>query len=254
MEHWRDIVGYEGYYQVSDMGRIKSLDRVVIDKRGFEKRIHERIMKQEVCHSYFTVHFRKNCTDKRFFVHRLVASCFLDDYKQDLEVNHIDGNKLNNVIENLEIVTKIENIRHAIRTGLLKQYGEDSVKSKFSNAQADIIRTEYQNGAMQEELANKYGVAISTIGKIIRYESYNHNCDNKIFKRKIKRRRAGGCLHNASILSNCQIEEIFRLRYKELLSYKAISIKIGVSETTVGNLIRGVCYKEEGKIQHQIYK
>lgn len=114
-EIWKDIVGYEGYYQVSSHGRIKSLERYV--KHVFGERINkERIRKQAIGNSgYYFVPLSKFGINKSKDIHRLVAIHFVDGYNEGLIVNHKDGNRLNNYYENLEWVTPRENNLHSFR-------------------------------------------------------------------------------------------------------------------------------------------
>lgn len=112
MEIWRDIEGYEGLYQISNLGRVKSLERKVNANfiNGKEHIYKEKILNpfKEV-RGYLKVRLCKNGTTKNFKVHRLVASAFLG--KSNLTVNHIDENKQNNKLDNLEYMTNKDNVR-----------------------------------------------------------------------------------------------------------------------------------------------
>ena len=115
MEEWKDVKGYEGLYQVSNTGRIKALKK--IDQRGRVRK--ERLMKPVInsC-GRPVVHVCKNGNRKTFFVHRLIAEAFIPNPEGKSEVNHINGIKDDNRVENLEWVTRSENMLHAERMGL----------------------------------------------------------------------------------------------------------------------------------------
>lgn len=118
-EIWKDIQGYEGLYQVSNLGNVKSLHfGKKTGCRNWEKS-NSKILKSKLTTSgYYSVELYKPNSRKQFYIHRLVANTFIKNPYNKEEVNHIDGNKLNNHVENLEWVTKSENQLHAIKLGL----------------------------------------------------------------------------------------------------------------------------------------
>ena len=102
-EIWKDITGYEGLYQVSSDGRVKSLERYVPDWRGGDKIQKERILKPIVYKDgYLYVNLYANGKQKKFLVHRLVCTAFHDNSKSKQQVKHINGNKTDNRAVNLE--------------------------------------------------------------------------------------------------------------------------------------------------------
>lgn len=114
---------------------------------------------------------------KSFMIHQLVAEAFLDkpdNYgKKGSVINHIDGNKWNNCVENLEYVTQKENVNHAVDTGLMDFKGENHPNAVLTQKQADQIRSEYiPRKVTQKFLANKYGVSVDTIYRIIKNKAY----------------------------------------------------------------------------------
>lgn len=118
-EIWNDIDGYKGKYQVSNLGRVKSLYHVVIRKNGHPMPINEKILKPGVSsNGYFTIVLAKNGNKNTRTIHRLVASHFIENIDNKKEVNHKDGDKLNNRVSNLEWVTPSQNIKHSYDTGL----------------------------------------------------------------------------------------------------------------------------------------
>lgn len=104
-EVWKDIVGYEGCYQVNNLGSVRSIKKILkpnLTKKG-----------------YYHVTLYNNGIPKTFRLHRIVAQHFIENPQNKLEVNHIDGNKINNMVNNLEWNTRVENNRHAIDNKLL---------------------------------------------------------------------------------------------------------------------------------------
>lgn len=111
-EIWKDIEEYEGLYQVSNLGRIKRLKGIGCTE--------ERFIKPCIRKGYYFVFLYRNSKYKTMSIHRLVALSFLLNKYDKMEVNHIDGVKLNNCVENLEWNTRSENAKHAYDTGLSK--------------------------------------------------------------------------------------------------------------------------------------
>lgn len=119
-EEWRDIKGYEGYYQVSNLGRVRSLDREVLSKGGSFRKVRSRVLLNIKSYSgYLLVNLFKEGKGESLRVHRLVMLSFMYiDNNEELHVNHIDGNKLNNNLCNLEWSTPTDNIEHAFENKL----------------------------------------------------------------------------------------------------------------------------------------
>lgn len=112
MEIWKDIAGYEGLYQVSNLGRVKSLDRAVHHKRlGTTQRIGKFISSAINSRGYAVVTLHRDGTKKTLAVHRLVAVAFFGEH-ENMEVNHIDQDRTNNCLDNLEWVTHLANMHH----------------------------------------------------------------------------------------------------------------------------------------------
>ena len=120
-EIWRDIVDYEGLYQVSNLGNVKSVDRQIKTIEGFLKKIEGKFIKF-TCNNYgyLYVDLYKYNKKHRFYIHRLVAETFLENPKNKPFVNHIDCNPLNNKVDNLEWCTQKENIQYANKLGRMK--------------------------------------------------------------------------------------------------------------------------------------
>lgn len=123
MEQWRYIEGFEGMYQVSDQGRVRSVERTVKMKRGgreYDMRHKGRVLRTTVAKDgYEAVQLTKDSKPHTFKVHRLVAHAFVPNPENLPEINHKDGDKTNNTSSNLEWCTRSHNIRHAFRHGLI---------------------------------------------------------------------------------------------------------------------------------------
>jgi hypothetical protein len=104
-EVWRDIIGYEGLYQVSNIGNVKGIIKTLKPNKTSKGYLH--------------ISLYKNRISKTFKLHRIVAQNFISNPENKLEVNHMDGNKLNNKIDNLEWNTRFENNKHAIDNKLI---------------------------------------------------------------------------------------------------------------------------------------
>ena len=121
-EHWKPIIGFEGLYEISNLGRVKSLSRYVKSKANSKMKIPERILKtgKNKC-GYALVVLMKNNKRHNKLVHRLVAEAFINNPENYAVVNHIDGNKQNNNVSNLEWCSTSYNVKHAYLTGLNKK-------------------------------------------------------------------------------------------------------------------------------------
>lgn len=120
-ELWKDITNYEGYYQISNLGRIKSLSRVIkLFNRGEFLSKEIILIPYKTKKGYLRVPLLKNKERKGYLVHRLVAKEFIKNPLNYDQVNHLDGNKANNNIYNLEWCNNSQNSLHSFRLGLQK--------------------------------------------------------------------------------------------------------------------------------------
>jgi hypothetical protein len=117
-EIWKDVIGYEGSYEVSNLGNVRSVDRLVSHTSSPKGRLMKGKLIKPNIKKYVDIHLWRKSKYKSTHVHRLVALSFIPNPENKPEVNHMDGNKLNNNVNNLEWVTKKENIEHAIKLGL----------------------------------------------------------------------------------------------------------------------------------------
>lgn len=131
-EIWKDIDGYEKYYQVSNLGRVRSLTRHTRSIVGIDYVYTGKIMSlNKTDRGYLMAKLSKNCAQKTIRVNRLVAQAFILNNGNKPHVNHKDGNRSNNYVSNLEWVTHSENILHSFRVlGRKGMVGEKNPKSK----------------------------------------------------------------------------------------------------------------------------
>lgn len=168
-EIWKDIPGYENFYQVSNIGRVRSLDRYVVGNTGKHNSFRcGKVLTNNIgTTGYYRVNLTDPTTNKRTSrrVHRLVALAFIENPLNKKMINHIDGNKLNNKLENLEWVTRKENARHASETGLVAS-GESHGMSKLKKEDIIAIRS-LSKRITQTQISLIYNVSDGHISSII---------------------------------------------------------------------------------------
>ena len=185
---------------------------------------------------YALVSVRVTGKPVNYRVHRLVASAYCDGFDPRLSVNHKDGNKLNNHYSNLEWVTLAENAKHAYRTGLYKQIGEDCHFSKLSGADVQQIRGKLNDGCSQEELSKQYGISKSAISSIKVGRRWRSIPSEYAFEAASG---AGG-----RKLTSCDVEEI-RRQIAEGVTDQQISLKYAVGAQAIGRIRRGTSWKKQ---------
>lgn len=182
-EIWKDIEGYEGKYQVSNMGRVRSVEHVTINEfRGevVEKTWKGRILKPQMhkC-GYKIVGVRQNKRRKNYFIHCLVAHSFVPGYFEGAQVNHKDENKLNNRWDNLEWVTRIENCNYGTRNERCNEWGRNNlwIPVEQYDTKGNLI-TSYRS---IKAASVATGVSLSSICYSMEKQSVTHGY---LFKRK----------------------------------------------------------------------
>ena len=215
-EEWVPVPDYENYH-VSNFGRTKSFynDQV-------------KILKPALNRQYLFVYLYKDGKGQNFRVHRLVAQLFVPNPSNKPQVNHIDGNKLNNHVSNLEWVTNSENMRHAVDTGLQK-VGEDCPDAKLTVEQVLYIRANPESLTCRQ-LAKLFSVDPMSISLIQRGKNW------KQAGGIIRGKKQGG-LPKVSDNIRDQIRAEYVFGSAEFGSY-GLAKKYGVSQSTILNIVR----------------
>lgn len=172
MEIWKNIDGYEGLYQVSSLGNVKSLER---HRENSVKLTPGRILKGILNDKgYYSVRLYKNKKPNFHSVSRLVAQTFIRNPKNKPEVNHISGNTKDNSVTNLEWVTHAENMEHAVNTGLMPK-GEQNARSKIKECDVKNIREMYAKGGISTRaLSEKFNIGKTAIWQIVTNQTWKH--------------------------------------------------------------------------------
>jgi len=163
---WKDVIGYNGLYEISNYGDVKSIGR-----RGNKGTM---LLKPLNIKGYHAVWLSKNNKRKRNQIHRLVATAFIDNPHNKPQVNHMDGVKTNNNVNNLEWNTCSENQLHSYRTGLvISQKGEQHGRAKLREQDVLDIR-KLNKFFKQVELAKIFNVSKQSINLIVNNKQWVH--------------------------------------------------------------------------------
>lgn len=175
-EIWKDVPNYEGIYQCSSFGRIKTIERIITEKGG-KKRIRKEIIRKQTLSKkgYFYITMTNDCKTKLFTVHRIVAFTFLPLIMNKNVVNHKNGIKTDNRIENLEWCNKSENELHAYRV-----LGKINIAKGSSNL---IKRKKVSQYDLNGNYINTYdSIVIAAIETKTNRQKISDVCNGKRFK------------------------------------------------------------------------
>jgi hypothetical protein len=160
----RDVKGYEGLYFVNEFGEIYSYPKKT--RKGVRKMLAHKNK-----NGYLSIDLCKNGNIKKYSLHRIIALAFLDNIENKEQVNHINGNKHDNRIENLEWSTRSENQKHSIETGLRSAKGEKNSQSKLT--EKDVLNI-FNDKRTYIQISKDFKISISTISDIKRGHTWNH--------------------------------------------------------------------------------
>lgn len=173
-ENWKPVVGYEGYYEASDHGRVRSVDRqveIMIRSKKTKMRFHAKMLTLDVCKiGYMRLGLSRDGTKKMHSVHRLVMAAFVG--VSSMDVNHKDGDKRNNHLSNLEYCTESENMVHRYR--MLGQDGLLGSRNAASVLEEEDIPAIRADKRKVKEIAADYGVTIQAIWAVKKRKTWAH--------------------------------------------------------------------------------
>lgn len=167
-EIWKDVIGYEGSYKISNNGNVISCTRVVDDARLGTKTLNQKFLKPTVDSvGYVKVTLYRETKKKVFKVHRLVALHFCDKPSGCEIVNHLDNDKQNNYYENLEWTTPLGNNQHMCKQGRNRNHkGEECSWTNLTEADVLKIRDLCSQGVAQTSIGLMYGISQQQVSKI----------------------------------------------------------------------------------------
>lgn len=175
MDKWKDIPGFEGLYQVSDSGMVRSMRFGPATKL----RAEPKILKQHIGNRGY---WRVNLKGRLRYTHRLILLAFCGPAPDGHEAAHLDGGRLNCNISNLAWVTRKENHSHKRLHGTV-QWGEANSNSKLNETKVREILKRAANGERQCDLAKKFGITPTTIYGIVRGRSWKHISQQELDRR-----------------------------------------------------------------------
>lgn len=194
-EEWRPVVGYEGFYMVSSLGNVRLLDRSGFRKNGRFFQVRSKLKKPYLTKlGYYRLHMEKNKQTKHIFVHRLVAEAFIPNPENKPFINHINGIKTDNRVENLEWCTASENLIHSYKFLGRKgpqRFGKNNPMCKIVLKIKDGVVIEEFFGA--KAAAESIGVRTDTISKVCAGKYKTHKgvlvttCKGFVWKYKNKK-------------------------------------------------------------------
>lgn len=167
-EEWKDVLGLEGFYEVSNLGRVRSRSRIRINKFGQKMTLVGRIRKLNPSNGYLSITLWVNCVPRRRSVHRLVGEAFIPNPLNLPEINHVDGVKTRNLATNLEWSTESHNIRHSFeKLGRIPLHGVKHGNAKLNDESVKLIRIGEET-MTHAELARRFNVSRRLIGMVCR--------------------------------------------------------------------------------------
>lgn len=226
IEEWKSVIGHERFYEVSNLGHLKSFyTKTITPTEILNYKILKFKINQAGYHQTIIIRGNQRCT---VLAHRLVAEAFLLNPNNYPVVNHLDGNKLNNCVDNLEWCTQGDNIRHAFKLGLMEgNKGEKNALSVLSSDQVQSIDYLLEQGHLNnKEIAAEFDIDPVTICDIKRGKTWGW-----LTGRAKKETRKGLTVELG--------QQIFDLAIEGKVYQRDVAKQFGISQTHVSEIKSG---------------
>lgn len=236
-EIWKEIPEYYDYL-ISNFGRVKSKERLIRYTHSVTGNEHFRKTEEKFLVVYMNnrtgykfVQLKSDKKSKNFSIHRLVAMAFIENSNNHPVVNHIDGNKHNNTVENLEWCTNEYNHEHATKTGL-KARGTEVGGSILNDTCVFAIKNLFNSGLSHNDISKFFGVKKALITQILTGKLWTHvQCSDEVFELKIKDKVYLG-------KNVCLIDELGNIK-KKYASLKKAGIDLKLDPAMIGKVASG---------------
>lgn len=167
-EKWAPAPGYEGLYEVSTLGKVRN----IAQRRGTKPGL---LLRRRITSDGYSKVVLRNCgLDVTLFLHRLVYQSFKGSIPEGMQIDHLDSDKSNNALQNLEVVTQTENIRRSFAKGRNVASGSRQGRAAFTEDQVMNIKIRVRNGEKQNAIAKEFGVTPTAINCIIKGKTWTH--------------------------------------------------------------------------------
>ena len=232
-ERIKDVTGFEGRFMITDFGRLFSIN----GRWKGVKLMQPAVGKKE---GYYITNLRMKPKNRHVRIHQLVGEHFVDNPDNKPQLNHDDGNKLNNHYSNLKWCTIAENIEHAVRTGLIDIKGEKHHHAKLKDCDIPLIFEMRNEGMLMKDIGNHFDVCRRTIGDVLNRRLWIHVAvDEKLlnFKQGLPENYKGENHHNSK-LTEKQVYEIHALK-KSGFTAKEIAPRFNIRRKYVYDILNG---------------
>lgn len=228
-EEWRDVPGFEGLYMISSRGNARSVPRVT-SRNGKTLRIPGGLLELNNSKGYLRINMRKNGKTFQGFIHQLVAEAFIGKREAGQDTRHLDGNSLNNNVENIAYGSRSDNVADAIRTKGLKT-GEKSPNAKLRMEDVERI---LEGEETAKQLATALNICVGHVAAIRNGRTWKH--DAKGAKESYKKL---GSKHHMAKITEKDVEEIL----KSNKSARAFAKELGVDKAVICRIRNGDGWK-----------